>query len=137
MAQRISIELLGHLIVASEGDHITRFRTQKTATLLAYLACHLNRSHPREELIELLWPDVDIESGRTSLRTALASLRRQIEPPGIPENSILVADRLSVRLNSELVRTDVAEFESKLKRARRGIPAAERSDLLSHVITLY
>ena len=54
------------------------------AVLLAYLAYHSHRSHPREELIEFLWPESDPRAGSVSFRTALASLRRQLEPPDIP-----------------------------------------------------
>src|ERR1051325_8620788 len=115
MNQRISIELFAHLAVLHGEDQIVRFRTQKTASLLAYLAYYLHRSHAREELAYLLWPDADTEAGRTSLRTALASLRRQIEPPDAAENSILMADRLAVRLNAEAVVTDVTRFESALQ----------------------
>ena len=64
------------------GDRvIDRFRTQKNASLLAYLAFHLHLSHPREALIELLWPECDPAVGRDRLSTALTSLRRQLEPP--------------------------------------------------------
>ena len=60
------IELLGWLRVVSGGGApagdqpprvISRFQTQKTGSLLAYLAYHCHRSHPREALIELLWPE--------------------------------------------------------------------------------
>lgn len=38
------------------------------------------RQHPREELVELLWPDVDNETGRNRLRQALSVLRSLLEP---------------------------------------------------------
>src|SRR4051794_2933201 len=99
MNQPWTIELLGRL-QARQGDNIiSRFRTQKTAALLGYLACFLDRNHPREEVVELLWPDADPRDSRASLRTALSSLRHQLEPPGTPFNSVLVTDRSYVRLN--------------------------------------
>ena len=48
------IELLGWLRMVGADRVIDRFRTQKVAALLAYLAFHSQRSHPREELIEIL-----------------------------------------------------------------------------------
>jgi DNA-binding SARP family transcriptional activator len=70
------IELLGRLR-ATQGDRVvTRFRAQKGGALLAYLAYHLHRPHPREVLIELLWPEVEPHSGRNNLRRELTSLRR-------------------------------------------------------------
>jgi two-component SAPR family response regulator len=72
---------------------ITRFRTQKTAALLAFLAYHLHRNHGREALIERSWPEAEAESGRHSLSLALSSLRNQLEPPGVPAGTVIVVDR--------------------------------------------
>src|SRR5205823_10337922 len=88
------IELLGSLRAISGSVTVARFRTQKTAVLLAYLACHPHRSHSREALIELLWPDEEEEAGRHNLRNALSALRRQLERPGLPAEQVLLADRL-------------------------------------------
>src|SRR5205807_845336 len=102
------IELLGELRAIHADRAITRFRTHKTAALLAYLARYANRSHPRTDLIERYWPKVGPKAASINLRQALASLRRQLEPPGVGRGTLIVADRKSVRLNSEAVSTDVA-----------------------------
>src|SRR5690349_16502120 len=119
MDQPWQIELFGWLR-ASLGDRIvSRFRTQKAAALLAYLAHHREHSHPREQLIELLWPDSDPHAGRTRLRTELSSLRRQLEPPGVPPDAVLLATRTTVRLNPVACVTDVARFETALEAAKQ------------------
>src|SRR5919201_1903557 len=92
---RWRVELLGGLR-ATRGDQVvTHFRTQKNAALLAYLAYHRRRSHRREELIELLWPEGEPRAGRNSLKQALSTLRQQLEPPGAPAGSVLVTDRMT------------------------------------------
>jgi DNA-binding SARP family transcriptional activator len=96
------IELLGGLRAEAEDRVVSRFRTQKTGALLAYLAFYLRRSHPREELIELFWPEADREAGRHSLSTALSWLRRLLEGPDWLPGTVLVADRTSVQLNPAL-----------------------------------
>jgi len=116
---------------------IRRFRTQKTGALLAYLAFFIGRSHGREELVDLFWPDSDRESGRASLRTALASLRRQLEPPGTPANSVLLADRAHVWLNPQAIHTDVAEFESALQNSFSPVSLEGRLQAQCHAIELY
>ena len=94
------LRLFGQFSAESDGETLTRFRTQKTAALLAYLACHPDRSHPREELIAMLWPDADPDAGRHSLSQALTSLRHQLEPPGVASGAVVVSDRNTVRLES-------------------------------------
>ncbi len=136
-----SIELLGGFRVRPlrEGEQrtITRFRTQKTASLLAYLACHRHRSHPREALIELYWPEAEPESARHSLSLALSSLRNQLEPPGIPAGSVIFADRWSVELNPDAFTTDVLEFEQSLRLAALAANVEARAAHLSRAIKCY
>ena len=107
----IRIELLGGLVLRTDAITISRFRTRKTALLLAILAGHRNRIFPRDELSDLLWPEDTLESGRNGLRIALSSLRKLLEPPGTPFGAILDANRNSVTLNATAFSTDVEEFQ--------------------------
>lgn len=132
-----NIQLLGELCARKGEQIITRFYTHKIGAMLAYLAFFAHRSHPREELVELFWPDSDVEAGRTSLRTALASLRRQLEPPGTPPNTILIADRQSIRLNPDAIQTDVAAFEAALKAAAKTPPMDTLQAFLEQAVALY
>src|ERR1041384_7413601 len=86
---RSRVEMLGGLQIVQASRVITRFRTQMTAGLLAYLAYYRDRSHLREHLIELLWPGAELRSGRNCLSLALSSLRHQLEPPGVPHGAVL------------------------------------------------
>jgi predicted ATPase/DNA-binding SARP family transcriptional activator len=142
-----TVELFGGLRLreaGSSGRVITRFRTQKTASLFAYLAFFHDRLHTREVLIERFWPEPGA-SGRMSLAVSLSSLRSQLEPPGVPSKSVLIADRTHVGLNPEAVTTDVARFEALIERAEGrgagGEPPAEHPDaqaaLLAEAVSLY
>src|SRR5687767_10903067 len=99
MDVRCRIELLGWLRVEQGGRAITRSRTRKTEALLAYLAYFCHRSHPRESLIDLLWPECDPEAGRNRLSVTLSSLRRQLEPPGVSPGSVIAASHANVQMN--------------------------------------
>ena len=107
------LKLLGEFCATHNHYILTRFRTQKTASLLVYLALY-PRPQSREHLIELFWPDAGFEQGRMSLRSSLAALRRQLEPVGTSPSSVLCADRTFVRLLQ--VETDVAALDVALKR---------------------
>ncbi len=136
MAASWHIRFFGGLVLQGPDRTITRFRTQKTAALLAYLAYHLGRTFPRETLVDMLWPGDSI-SGRHSLSTALTSLRRQVELPGLPADSVLVADRYCVALSADTVSTDVIQFRAALLRAERARNAEERIHALEHAVGLY
>ncbi len=131
------VEMFGGLVGRQRGYVISRFRTRKTADLLAYLAFYRNRAHSREEIVEILWPDSDLDSGRHSLRQALTSLRRQFEPPGTPAGSVLIADRSILRVDPAAITTDVSEFESLLGSITSDTPARDEAVTLSSADRLY
>ncbi|MCW3100817.1 MAG: transcriptional activator, partial [Chthonomonadaceae bacterium] len=126
-----TIQLLGGLSAHSAQRQFTRFRTQKAASLLAYLAFH-PAPQPREMLLDLLWPDAQSEVARHNLSNALSFLRHQLEPPGVPPGTVVLADRASVRLNPAAVTVDAAAFENALRQAQaEGLSEAER---LAHLL---
>src|SRR5262249_10345975 len=135
------IEMFGALRVQCAGRTITHFETRKTAALLAYLAYHLHRSHPREVLAEMLWPEEDPDATRVRLRQALAALRRALyplPPPGSDRGAgdvscggdVLIADRADVRLDPGSITTDVVEFELVVRQAGRTSNPVQRTELL-------
>ena len=131
MNEQWHIQLLGGLRVRQGERIVTRFRTQKTGALLAYLAYHRQQSHSREVLIELFWPETTQESGRHNLSHALSSLRSLLEPPGVPAGGVLIADRFTVELNPEAFTTDVAQFEQALRSAALARNTPEHASLLA------
>ena len=130
-------QLLGTLSAKRSDQIITRFATSRAAALLTRLALFPHRTHPREELIDLLWPNRDIDSGRLNLRVALASLRRQLEPPDVATGSVLIADRSTIRLNSPACRSDVAAFQSALKAAAHATAIEAKRSALEEASLLY
>ncbi len=123
---------------ARRGDLlVTRFASSRVAALLARLALFPRRDHPREELIDLLWPDADGDAGRLSLRVALASLRRQIEPPEVPAGSIVNADRMTIRLRPGAFTCDAAAFEAALAEAARAASPEAKRTALDRALALF
>src|SRR5579871_4887867 len=137
LTQPWRIHLFGSLQVQNGNLVLTRFKTQKIAGLLAYLAYHLPQVHSREVLIDLFWPESAPEAGRASLSVALSSLRNQLEPPGTPAHAVLRADRFSIGLNPQAVTTDVADFEAAIKAAARAGSATERGQQFEEAVDLY
>jgi predicted ATPase/two-component SAPR family response regulator/GGDEF domain-containing protein len=76
---RLSIYLLGDFQVRLDDQVITRkFRTEKERALLAYLAVESKRSHSRETLSELFWPERPESMSRANLRQALLGVRKAL-----------------------------------------------------------
>lgn len=137
MQERWRIEMLGWLRITRRDRVITRSRTQKAGALLAFLAYHAHRSHPRGSLIELLWPECEPEAGRNRLSVALSSLRRQLEPPGVTAGTVIQANHSTVQLNPAAFTTDVSQFEAALRQAEGRESDSERILRLERAVGLY
>jgi predicted ATPase len=118
------VKLLGGVSLSRGSQIITHFESSRVAALLAHLSLFSQHPRSREELIEILWPEEDPEVGRHRFRQALYSLRRQLEPPGIPPGSVLNSNRLTVSLNPETFSCDVVDF-GRLVREKRFQEARE------------
>lgn len=129
--------MLGGLRAVVADRTITRFQTQKTGALLAYLALHLERPHQREALAQLLWPEADPTAGRNRLNQAVSSLRRQLHPPGSAPNEVIVATAQTLQLNRDGVTTDVEEFERLLESAQERDDESEKAAALHRAVNLY
>src|SRR5690242_7618308 len=105
----LRIELFGGLRLLQYGRISARFPPQMPGMLLAYLAYYSGQLHAREELMELLWPEVDPAAGRNRLKQTLSVLRSECIKAGAEPDDLLLADRAAVRLNTDRVTTDVAE----------------------------
>ncbi len=127
----LTLQLLGPLRVLDGAGTEIKIASRKSRALLAYLALRPSESHGRERLAALLWEDADEELARTSLRQAIAALRR-----ALPRSchSVLIATTDSLALDANAFVCDLARFRQALESATRSAlqEAAElyRGDLL-------
>jgi hypothetical protein len=110
------LNFFGSLRARRGGHTVERFRTQKTAALLAILA--LKGAQARETLCEALWPDAAPEAARNSLSAALSSLRKELGDDQI------CADRFNVSLAPGAFSTDVAQFNEALRQQNLPVPSS-------------
>ncbi len=83
---RIEIRMFGRLFVRrSDGEIVDadEWSTGKTADLLRLLALNGNRPVSVQSLINNLWPDVDEDKAKASLRTAASRVRQVLGEPCI------------------------------------------------------
>ncbi len=78
--KRLEIRLLGGLNLNLEQEAVTRLGTQKARALFAYLVMHAGQTLSREQMATLLWGNSPEARARHSLRQALHTLRRALDP---------------------------------------------------------
>lgn len=69
----------------------------------------------------MLWPQVELEAGRNSLNVALSRIRQRLEG-----KQLLRTERYQLQLDPQALKTDVAEFDGALQRARKLTPQDPR-----------
>lgn len=131
------VEMLGGLSVRMRDCTLSKFRTAKDGELLAALACTLPQKRAREELIEILWPDVDMIVGRNRLRYTLSTLRAQMNRLGDCDVAPIHADRNTVWLEAGQVTTDVIEFERECDAAMQTDDPADKRARLESALARY
>lgn len=106
MSWAVRVEALGLFQVFTAGAVVpgSAWQSKKARDLLKILVSRRGRPATREELIELLWPDDDSAKAPNRLSVLLCTLRSVLDP------AALVADRSTVRLDPEVVHTDVDDF---------------------------
>ena len=115
---RWTLRLLGGFELSDGEERHTRLASRPMVALLARLAMWPNRNHPREELVELLWPGVEPEVSRNRLRQALSALKAVLEPARAVSAPVLQADRFDVRLVPGAIHCDVVAFEQGARQGR-------------------
>lgn len=133
MAQ-LSIRLMGPFEVSLGGEPATGFHSDKVRALLAYLAVEADRSHRRQALAGLLWPDMPERSARGNLRTALANLRRVIHDEEASP-AYLIITRQTIQFNMGSVAWTVVQ--AFLHRTETGAVTPDTVTALEEALDFY
>jgi DNA-binding SARP family transcriptional activator len=109
-APAVSIQTLGVFQVMREGVPIpnTAWKSKKARDLLKILVAR-RRPTPRDQLMELLWPEVDPAVAGNRLSVLLSTIRDVLQSQRVVGEGILTTDG-SVSLNRARIRVDVEDF---------------------------
>jgi len=134
----LAIHLLGHFEVMLDNQPALRFRTDKMCALLAYLTVEAERSHRREMLAGLLWPEFLEADARHNLSQTLWRLRELL---GTGDPPYFLATRQTLRFNPASDATvDVAAFQTGVAVVARCSPeqlSADDARTLTQAVALY
>ncbi len=120
---RYRLYLLGAFRIEKDA-HPIRFPTRKVESLFAYLALH-PEEHAREKIAALFWGDSSDDQARHSLRTALATIRKELG------DDAFIASRETMQLNPDFpLWVDAREFQQM---ANGEWQIAQASSAISHL----
>ncbi len=117
---RLEIRLLGGFEVRVDGRLVPSavWRQRRAAAIVKLLALEPTRARHREQLLDILWPDLDPDSAANNLRVALHHARLGLERAGAPAGVFLLREGDLVVLgprNQTIV--DVETFADEARRA--------------------
>ena len=73
----LHVEMLGHFVVHIDGRDVTDALAGRSRTVLQYLVL-TGSPVPRDVLIDVCWPEFDVERGRNNLNVAITGIRRAL-----------------------------------------------------------
>lgn len=104
--ERLRLQTLGRFRLLDKNNVEVKWRTQKARELLAFLWQHQHQDQPiyRENILESLWPNMELERAQTLMHTTLYQLRQVLKKVGFPNAVILQNAQyiLQLQLSSDL-----------------------------------
>lgn len=134
---------LGPLRVEREAEPIERWGGEKAGArqalgLFVFLYDRGERGVAKDEALELIWPDTDVERADLAFHRTLGALRHTLDPDGQGGKRAIRFHNDRYRLDPTLVDwSDVAEFLAQLDQARAAPGRAESLRFLEAARALY
>lgn len=111
------ILMFGPFQLIADGRLLDTSGNTKTYRVVRHLLAR-RRPVPRDMLIELFWPDADLDTGRRNLHQAVYLLRKALRVPGCHDSVIVLeGDAYSINPQAQLW-CDVDEFDRELRDGR-------------------
>lgn len=141
---RIDVYALGPMHVQRAGVRIERWGGPKAGSrqaegMFAFLFDRGDRGVMKDEITELVWPDVELDRTDPAFHRTLGGLRRQLSAATrIPVAKVIPFYNDRYHLNPEVVRwSDIGEFEERLSRAGSATGPDDRRLHLEAALRLY
>ena len=134
---------LGPLRVERDSTPIERWGGEKAGTrqaeaLFAFLFDRGERGLAKDEALELIWPDVDVERADLAFHRTLGGLRRTLDPEGTSGKHGIRFHNDRYRLDPTVVGwSDVERFLARLDAARGAADQATHVRLLEEARAMY
>lgn len=133
----LRIQLFGglHIILPDHGNTVDL--GPQAGALLARLALEPRRTFTREELIDFLWPDDELEEGRRKLRQLAYSVRHSLDEAGCAGTNLFLSTRATLQINQDAADVDTVEFRRSVRAARQSQAACDQVNHFEHAVEVY
>lgn len=134
----VAVHMLGTFSMTI-GNSSIKLPTSRSLSILKYLLFHRKQHVTREVLMDLFWPDSELETARNSLDVALHGLRKALRN-AIPTPVILFQEGGYTFAPDFQIWLDVEEFERCVQAGQRMEDRNQRSSAISEyeaAISLY
>jgi DNA-binding SARP family transcriptional activator len=124
--------------VVKDGDVIstTKWQSRKARDLLKVLITRRGRPMPREQLVELLWPDDDLRDAAAVLKrlnVMVSTLRGVLDPDHeSPPDHIVASAAGALHLELANVNVDIVDFLAEVAKAAQQDRAGNEAEALAH-----
>jgi DNA-binding SARP family transcriptional activator len=139
-AARIWVRSLGLLAIHRNGWSSTPavLGKRRLALLLGLLLAHHRGTLPRDQVLNVLWPESDPEAALNSLNQSVFQLRRHLDHDYRDRESpsYIMSSGEAIGLDPELVRTDIDEFRAAGRLLHESVEAPARRGAAEAMIGL-
>jgi len=134
----LRVRVFGKLQLQNGEALVSTFPTRRVEELLSYLLLHQGARHPREKLVDTLWPEIELRNGRASLSTALWRLRTVFAKLGLPADEYLKSTRDWISFDPpQGIDCDLLLFQQHLATAEATPEEKPREQAYRAAIALY
>lgn len=130
--QRLYVRSFGQFSVSAQADGTPaiRWKTAKAEELFAILLHHQGKAKSKENLIEMLWPDIDPQKSANLFRVTCTYIRYALAEIGF--FNLLLRDLDGYKLNTDLIDSDLFNFRFMARSV-----SSQATDQLEEALALY
>ncbi|WP_375103247.1 BTAD domain-containing putative transcriptional regulator [Paenibacillus sp. RS8] len=131
---RVNIRCFGRLRVETENGSVVKWRTSKTEELMAFLIYHRGEAVSRDQILDRLWGEVEVDRAGAQFNTTTHYLRKALSQIGI--DGIVQHVEGGYRIDISQLYCDLDEWD-RLLAAQAQIDDLKLRDYAGELVQLY
>lgn len=132
-----AVKMFGSLVVADNDGHLARFPTVRCTEMLGYLFLSPGVYVSRTRLIEEIWPEVTMDSGRNRLSVSIHACKKAFTNANLDFATYVLLDGQQMCAVLAGVRNEWTEFWSAYHQAKGIEDLDQKESAFQKLIELY